>query len=129
MGLVLFVVLSALEVTLAVIGRGKEKEKKVWLKNRLLVRATEAAIVLIALLLPYGQKWRLIPLLGFLAVLGIIALLRWLGGRRKDNVKKKTGSAIINCIFSILFISLLLVPAFFFTGYKGLPVSGQYPIA
>ena len=129
MGLVLFVVLSALEVTLAVIGRGKEKEKKVWLKNRLLVRAAEAAIVLIALLLPYGQKWRLIPLLGFLAVLGIIALLRWLGGRRKDNVKKKTGSAIINCIFSILFISLLLVPAFLFTGYKGLPVSGQYPIA
>lgn len=129
MGLVLFVVLSALEVTLAVIGRGKEKEKKVWLKNRLLVRAAEVAIVLIALLLPYGQKWRLIPLTGFLAVLGIIALLRWLGGRRKDNVKKKTGSAIINCIFSILFISLLLVPAFLFTGYKGLPVSGQYPIA
>ena len=129
MGLVLFVVLSALEVTLAVIGRGKEKEKKVWLKNRLLVRAAEVAIVLIALLLPCGQKWRLIPLLGFLAVLGIIALLRWLGGRRKDNVKKKTGSAIINCIFSILFISLLLVPAFLFTGYKGLPVSGQYPIA
>ena len=129
MGLVLFVVLSALEVTLAVIGRGKEKEKKVWLKNRLFVRAAEVAIVLIALLLPYGQKWRLIPLTGFLAVLGIIALLRWLGGRRKDNVKKKTGSAIINCIFSILFISLLLVPAFLFTGYKGLPVSGQYPIA
>ena len=55
MGLVLFVLLSALEIVLAVKGRGKEKEKKVWLKNRLLVRAAEVVIVLIALLLPYGQ--------------------------------------------------------------------------
>ena len=48
MGLVLFVLLSALEILLAVKGRGKEKEKKVWLKNRLLIRTAETAIVLIA---------------------------------------------------------------------------------
>ena len=129
MGLVLFVLLSALEIVLAVKGHGKEKEKKVWLKNRLLVRAAEVVIVLIALLLPYGQKWRLAPLLGFLAVLGIVALLKWLGSCRKDNAEKKAGSAVSNCVFSILFICLLLIPAFLFTGYKGLPVSGQHPIA
>ncbi len=129
MGLILFVLLSALEIVLAVIGRGKEKEKKVWLKNRILVRTAELVIVLIALLLPYGQKWRFIPLLGFLAVLWIIALLKWLGGRGKDKVQKKTGPVVTNCVFSILFIALFLMPAFVFTGYRGLPVSGQYPIA
>ena len=129
MGLVLFVFLSALEIVLAVKGRGKGKEKKVWLKSRLLVRAAELTIVSIALLLPYGQQWRLVPLLGFLAVLVIIAMLRWLGGRKKENVEKKTGSAVSNCVFSILLIALLLVPAFVFTGYKGLPVSGQHSMA
>ena len=129
MGLFLFILLSALEIILAVKGRGKEKEKKVWLKNRLFVRLVEIAIVLITLLLPFGQKWRFVPLLGFLAVLGIIALLKWLGGRKKENVEKKTGSAVSNCVFSILFIGFLLIPAFVFTGYKGLPVSGPHPVA
>ena len=129
MALVLFVLFTALEIVLAVKGRGKEKEKRVWLKNRLFVRLAEIAIVLIALLLPFGQKWRFVPLLGFLAVLGIIALLKWLLGRRKENIEKKTGPAVSNCVFSILFIGLLLIPAFVFTGYKGLPVSGSHPVA
>ena len=128
MGLILFILLSALEIVLAAKGCGREKEKKVWLKNRLFVRLAEIAVVLIAFLLPFGQKWRLIPLLGFLAVLGIIALLKWLGGRKKENIEKKTGAAVSNCVFSILFICLLLIPAFVFTGYKGLPVSGPRPV-
>ncbi len=129
MELVLFVLLSVLEIVLAVMGRGKDKEKRTWLKNRLLGRAAELVIVLAALLLPSGQKWRLVPLAGFLAVLGLIALLRWLAGRKKENVGKKTGSAVSSCVFSILFIGLLLAPAFLFTGYNGLPVSGQHPVA
>lgn len=129
MGLILFVLFSVLEIVLAVKGRGKEKEKKVWLKNRLFVRLAEIAVVLIALLLPFGQKWRLVPLLGFLALLALIALLKWLGGRKKEGTVKKTGTAVFNCVFSILFIGLLLVPAFVFTGYKGLPVSGEHPVA
>ena len=128
MGLILFALLSASEIVLAVWGRGKENGKAFWLKNRLLVRAAEPVIVLIALLLPYGQKWRLVPVLGFLAVLGLIALVKWLRGRRREGVQK-TGSAVANCVFSILFIALFLVPAFLFTGYKGLPVSGPHPLA
>ncbi len=129
MGLVLFVLLSALEIVLAVKGFARKKEKRAWLKNRLLVRAAEFVIVLIALLLPCGQQWWFVPLLGFLAVLGILALLRWLVGRRKDAVELKTGSAVRSCVFSILFIGLFLVPAFLFTSYKGLPVSGPHSIA
>lgn len=129
MGLILFVLLSAMEIVLAVRGGGREKEKTVWLRNRLFVRLAELAVVLAALLLPYGQKWRLVPLLGFLAVLGIIALLRWLVGRKRGNTRKKTGAAVSNCVFSILFAGLLLIPAFIFTGYEGLPLSGSHPVA
>ena len=128
MGLMLFVLLSALEIVLAFVGRGKEKRKKVWLKNRLFVRAAELVIVLAALLLPYGQKWRLVPALGFLVILGIIALLKWLRGRRKADGEKKTGSFVANCVLSVLLFALLLLPAFVFTGYNGLPVSGQYQV-
>ncbi len=126
MGLVLFVLLSSLEIILVVKGHNREK----WLRNRLLVYVVELAIVLIAFMLPYGQKWRLVPVLGFLMVLGIVALLKWLiGSRRKDNIEKKMGSIIVGCVFSVLFIGLFLVPAFLFTGYNGLPVSGQHLIA
>ena len=115
MGLILFVLFSVLEIVLAVKGRGKEKEKKIWLKNRLFVRLAEIALLLIALLLPFGQKWRLVPLLGFLAVLALIALLKWLAGCKKDGAVKKTGAAVSTCVFSILFLGLLFVPAFSMT--------------
>ena len=106
MGLVLFVLLSSLEIILVVKGHNREK----WLRNRLLVYVVELAIVLIAFMLPYGQKWRLVPVLGFLMVLGIVALLKWLiGSRRKDNIEKKMGSIIVGCVFSVIFIGLFLV--------------------
>lgn len=127
MGLALFVLLSILEIVLAVKGLGKEKEK--WLRNRLFAYAVELAIVLIAFELPYGQRWRLVPMLGFLMAMVIVALLKWFAGRKKDNVEKKMGSIIVGCVSSVLFIGLFLVPAFLFAGYKGLPVSGQHSIA
>ncbi len=126
-GLILFVLLAGLEIVLAVRGRGREKEKKTWLRNRLLVRAAELAIVLGARLLA-AQGWRMAPALIFLLVLALIALLRWLIGRRREGVKK-TGSAAANCVLSVVFLGLALVPAFLFTGYSGLPVSGPHPIA
>ena len=125
-GLILFVLLAGLEIVLVIAGRGREKEKKTWLKERLPVRAVQFVIVLAALLLPGGQKWRFVPLLVFLAVLWVIALLKRMAGR-KDAARKTSG--IGGCVFRILCIGLLLVPAFLFTGYDGLPVSGPHPIA
>ena len=123
--LIVLVLLAGLEIALAVKGRGKEK--KTWLNDRLLVRAGELAVVLIALLI-VKQSWRLAPLLVFLAVLTLIALLKWLAGRKKDGGEKKTGAAVACCVLSILFIGLFLLPAAIFTGYSGLPVSGPHPI-
>ena len=127
-GLILFVLLVGLEITLAAKSLGN-RTKTSWLKSRLSVRAVELIIVLIAVLLPFGQKWRLIPLLGFLAILGIIALFKWLLGRRKADCEKKGRSVVVNCVLSSLFTVLMLIPAFLFTGYQGLPVSGQHSVA
>lgn len=128
MGLILFILFAALEIGLAVYTRRKEKEKKAWRKNRLLARGAELVIVGIAMLLPQGQRWRLAPALIFLAVLLLIAALKMLLGRKKEDGEKKTGAAAANCVLSILLIALLLVPAFVFTGYSGLPASGAYPV-
>ena len=72
-GLIIFVLLAGLEIVLAVMGRGKENREKTWRKNRLFVRGAELGIVLIAVLLPFGQKWRFVPLICVLAVLLLIA--------------------------------------------------------
>lgn len=128
MGIALFLLLTALEIVLAGISRGEKKERKTWLKNRLLVRAAQVGIVVVGLLLPFGQKWRLAPVLAFLAVLLLIAGVKWLRGRGKEGGVKTTGGVIACCVLSILFFALFLIPAFVFTGYKGLPVSGQHRI-
>ena len=128
MGLVLLVILSVLEIALAVRTCRREKEKKAWRKNRLLVRIGQAMIVGIAMLLPFGQKWRLAPVLGFLLVLALIAALAVLTKRNKADGEKKAGGAVASCVLSVVFLALFLAPAFVFTGYNGLPVSGDYTI-
>ena len=127
-GLIIFVLLAGLEIVLAVMGRGKENREEAWRKNRLFVRGAELGIVLIAVLLPFGQKWRFVPLICVLAVLLLIAALKWLRLRRREDREKKAGSATASCVVSIVFFGLLLIPAFVFTGYRGLPVSGPHPV-
>ncbi len=128
MGLILFIFLAASEIVLAVRACRTKKEKRQWCKERLIVRAVQVVLV-IAAMLAVGQGWRFVHVLGFLAVLLVVAGLKVLIGRRKDDGVKKKGRAIASCVLNIVLIALLLVPAFVFTGYKGLPVSGGHKIA
>jgi len=82
----------------------------------------------IALLLPFGQKWRFVPVLGFLALLLVVAAAALLFQRKKEDGLKKPAKVIVSCVLCVLVIGLLMVPSFLFTGYKGLPVTGEYPI-
>ena len=128
MGLILFLLMAALEIALVVVTCRKTTEKKVWRKNRLFVRIGQIVIAVVAILLPFGQKWRIKPILISLAILAIIVALVILIRRSKAEGEKRKASAIVSCIMSIVFIGFSLVPAFIFTGYKGLPVSGGYAI-
>jgi len=128
MGLVVFLVLAAFAITLTVWTCSREREKKSYRLCRLLVRMAQAAVLIIAMILPFGQKWRFVPALVFLVVLLVIDALTMLIGRNKAGEVQKAVGANISCVFFILFAGLFLIPAFIFTGYKGLPVSGRYQI-
>lgn len=128
MSTVLFLLMAALEIALAVFTCRKETEKKTWRKNRLFVRLAQLVIAFVAVLLPFGQKWRLTPVLTTLAILALIVGLAVLLKRRKAEGTMRKGKAISSCVLSIVLIGFSLFPAYIFTGYKGLPVSGGYAV-
>ena len=129
MGLILFVLLAGLEIWLAVRTCSKEKSTKAYRRNRLMVRGIQAAVVVIALLLPLGQRWRMVPVLIFLAVMTAAAgLLLYLGQKKEEDGIRKPWLTVVFCLLNVLVMTILLIPGFVFTGYKGLPVSGNYQV-
>ena len=128
MGLVLLTLMAALEIALAIAARRKPADKRTWRRERLYVRLAELVIAIGAALLPFGQKWRLTGLIVTLAALACIAGLFVLLSRKKAEGGVKKGRVIGSCVMSIFMIGFALVPAFVFTGYKGLPVSGGYAV-
>ena len=128
MSTVLFLLMAVLEIGLAVLTCRKKTEKKLWRKNRLFVRIAQIVIAVAALLLPFGQKWRLTPVLTNLALLAAIVGIVMLVRRNKTEGVTRKSKAISSCVLSIVLIGFSLVPAFLFTGYKGLPVSGGYEV-
>lgn len=128
MGLVLFLLMAALEIVLVIMTCVRTTEKKAWRKNRLFVRIAEIVIAIAAILLPFGQKWRLTGVLVTLAVLAFIVALAILIKRKKEEGAVRKSKAIVSCVLSFLLIGFALVPAFVFTGYNGLPTSGRYDV-
>ena len=128
MGITAFIVLVILEIAMAVRVCRSKPEKKVWRRDRLILRCVEFLMVLLHLLTSPAQKWRFVPVLVFLGLLLVIAALSALIGRKKDDGVKKSGGAVAAGVLCMLFLGLLLIPAFVFTGYSGLPVSGEHAI-
>ena len=128
MGFYLFAVLAILEIVLAVITCRKKSDKKVWRRDRLIVRAAETVSVIFCFVSTAAQKWRFIPVLVFLAVLLLIAVLSLLLKRNQEEGAKKPLGAVVSCVLCILFLGVFLIPAVVFTGYNGLPVSGPHTV-
>ena len=129
MGFIAFMILAVLEIALAVRTCLKKPEKKVWRRDRLIVRGAETLCIVICMVVSAAQKWRFAPVLGLLALLLVIAGLALLIKRNKADGVKKPAGAVVSCILCLLVFCVFLVPAFVFTGYAGLPVSGGHPIA
>ena len=128
MGLILFILMAAMEIVLAIVSCRRAASMKGWRKNRLFVRAAEIAIAVCAALLPFGQKWRLTGVIVTLAALMFIAALILIIRSKKDEGATPKAKAVVSCLLSMMLIGFALVPAFVFTGYKGLPVSGKYAV-
>ena len=127
MGISAFVILAILEIVLAVTTCRKRPDKKAWRRDRLIIRAAEALTVALHLALS-SQRWRFAPALVCLAALLVIAALAVLIRRKREDGGKKPAGAVVSCVLCIALFGLLLFPAFLFTDYSGLPVSGPHPV-
>lgn len=128
MGFVLLIFMAASEIVLILRTCLKEKEKQKWRKNRVVTRMIQVVIVITALAYPAEQKWRLVPILCCLIVLLLIAVSAVQIKRKKSDGEKTIGGTVVPGICSIVMTGIFLVPAFVFTGYNGLPVTGEYQV-
>ena len=129
MGLTAFVVLAGLEIALAIWTCTRAREAPAQRKVRLVTRCIQLAVVVLALLVPAGQKWRFVPVLCFLAALLVVSIVVALAKRGKEDTPRKPAAAIASCAACVLVMGILSIPAFVFTGYDGLPTSGAYRVA
>ena len=129
MGILFLILFAAAEITLVVLTFTKFQEKTVWRKNRLIVRAAEVVLLLGMILLPtVNFKWRFFGALAVLVIRLIFAGIAWLVKRRNSDGMKKKGWSVVNCILSVILIAVSLAPAFLFTNYSGLPITGEYKV-
>ncbi|MDE6608349.1 MAG: hypothetical protein K2K54_11440, partial [Lachnospiraceae bacterium] len=128
MGFVLLFLMAVSEIILILRICLKEKEKQKWRKNRMITRMIQMVIVITALAYPAAQKWRLVPILCCLIVLLLIAVSAVLIKTKKSDGEKTLGGTIVSGFCSIVLTGIFLVPAFVFTGYNGLPVTGEYQV-
>ncbi|MDO4333679.1 MAG: hypothetical protein Q4C58_13475 [Eubacteriales bacterium] len=129
MGFVLLGVFTAIEIALLVITFTKRQEKADWLQNRVICRAAETAVFVLALLLPqvsWDFRFRLCFFI--LLIRAILALVIWLLRKKKTSGKKSKPGAALSAFGGILILALSLVPAFLFTGYEGLETTGVYGV-
>ena len=130
MGIVFFILFTLAEIALVVLTFTKFREKAVWRKNRAIIRAAEAALLLGMILIPaVNMKWRFFGALIVLAVRLLIAGIVWLVMRKKSNGLRKKPVTVISCVLSVVLIAFSLVPAFIFTNYNGLPTTGAYKVS
>lgn len=129
MGLAVFVVLAGLEIAFTAWTCAKGREESEQRKARLIVRFVQLAVVVVAMLFPAGQNWRFVPVLCLLALLLVVAIVFALVRRGQESNPRKPAQSIVSCVASVLLMGLLSIPAFVFTGYDGLPTTGEYQVA
>ena len=128
MGFLLCIFIIA-ELALLIITFAKQKEKNQWLKNRMLIRAVELAVFIMALLLPQVAldfRFRMCFLMLMIRI--VTASISYLVNRKKVQGDKSKAGAVVNAVVGVLILAVSLIPAFLFTGYQGLETSGDYEV-
>ncbi len=126
MSLSFLIILTVAEIVLITLTFTKFTEKAAWLKNRTLVTAIEAVILLAIILLPITHmKWRFTFALIILAVRLLFELIRFAVRHKKVSGAKNKAAAIVSGIFAVIFAAIALIPSFIFTNYNGLENTGD----
>lgn len=130
MGIVYLVLFILAEAALVVLTFTKFSNKPQWRKNRLFVRAAEAAVLLGIILVPVTYlKWRFFMAFSVLIIRLIIAGVAFLVKRGKADGVRSKGASIASCVLSVILIAVALMPSFIFANYNGLKTTGEYEVA
>ena len=126
---ILLGIFVVMEIALLVITFTKQQEKSQWYQNRTLIRGGEVILFLLALLLPqitwdFRFKMCFWVLIIRLFTAGIIYICK----HKKATGRKSKVAVILNVIFSIILLTVSMIPAFLFTGYAGLETTGTYDV-
>ena len=129
MGLLFLILFVVMELVLVVFSFTKWREKLKFLQNRASVTALEFLILLLMVLLPTTyMKWRFIGALIVVGVRFVISGIIFLIKRKKVQGEIKKPARIICFVLVVSILVLSLVPAFVFSNYNGLEMSGEYEI-
>lgn len=127
--MIVLVFMLILEIVLAVWTIKTEGEKKKYLQNRLVIRSAQIAVFFLSMLLPgISLDMRFKALLVILVILWIYAFLYWLAKRKVATGRLSKVKSAAKATLAVVLFSFASVPAFLFTGYEGLPTTGQYKV-
>lgn len=129
MGFILFGLFVVAEAVLLMITLRKQREKRQWLRNRVIVGIGEMLLYLFALLLPWAA-WDIRFKMCFFILLIRVAIAAFFYAIKEKKVAgRKSGfGAAVSVVGSILVLGLSLLPSFLFTGYEGLETTGEYEV-
>lgn len=127
--MLVFILMLILEIVLAVWTIKTEGEKKKYLQNRLVIRTVQMAVFFLSMLLPgINLDMRFKMLLLALVILWIYAFVYWLAKRKVATGRLSKVKSVAKATLAVVLFSFASVPAFLFTGYEGLPTTGQYKV-
>ena len=127
--MIVLVFMLILEIVLAVWTIKTEGEEKKYVQNRLVIRSAQVAVFFLSMLLPgISLDMRFKALLVILVILWIYAFLYWLAKRKVATGRLSKKKSVAKAILATVLFTFASVPAFLFTGYEGLPITGQYKV-
>lgn len=130
MAMILFVVLFLSESGLAAFTLLRQKSRKEWIRNRLIINGTELLLFIIMTLLPgIDFTFRFTGLFILLVIRVLIAGIRFLLTYKRAEGEKKKVILILGSVLISAVMLLCLIPAFVFADYNGLETSGNYDVA
>ena len=107
----------------------KQREKRQWLRNRVIVGIGEMLLYLFALLLPWAAWDIRFKMCFFILLIRVVIAAFFYAIKEKKVAGRKSGfGAAVSVVGSILVLGLSLVPSFLFTGYEGLETTGEYEV-
>ena len=125
----LFMILILIEAGFMILSLAKTSSKKSWTTKRLIVNAGEFAVFLMMLFLPgIDTSFRFKGLILTLLVRIVVAAV-FMAANRKSNKTKKKVPVVLGALLSISLITSSILPAFLFTDYQGLKLTGPYEVS